>query len=123
MLEFISRPWPWFVAGPLIGLFVPLLWLLGRRSLGISANLRHLCAALLPGRIALFQYDWRRSGAWNLLFVLGIAIGGLLGVQLLGAGRVAIAPATRATLSALGVSGFSGLVPRDLISWHALTTF
>jgi len=28
MIAFLSNPWPWYVAGPVIGLFVPLLLLL-----------------------------------------------------------------------------------------------
>ena len=49
-LSIVLHPWPWYVAGPLIGLMVPALLLVGNRSFGISGNLRHLCAALVPGR-------------------------------------------------------------------------
>lgn len=45
MLEWILKPWPWYIAGPLIGLTVPLLLLLGNRTFGISSSLRHVCAA------------------------------------------------------------------------------
>lgn len=37
--------WPWYVAGPLIGLMVPSLLIVGNRTFCISSNLRHLCAA------------------------------------------------------------------------------
>ena len=47
----ITNTWPWYVAGPIIGLFVPILLLMGDKRLGISGNLRHLCSALLPQRI------------------------------------------------------------------------
>ncbi len=76
-MEFLARPWPWYVAGPLIGLFVPALLLLGGREFGVSAAFRHMCAAALPGKAAFFRYDWRKTGLWNLAFVLGIALGGL----------------------------------------------
>jgi hypothetical protein len=76
-MDFLARPWPWYVSGPLIGLFVPALLLLGGREFGISAVFRHMCAATLPGKADFFRYDWRRSGLWNLAFVLGIALGGL----------------------------------------------
>ena len=39
------EPWPWWVAGPLIGLAVPLMLLVGGKNLGISSSFRHLCAA------------------------------------------------------------------------------
>lgn len=77
-MDFLDRPWPWYVAGPLIGLFVPLLLLLGGREFGVSAAFRHMCAAALPGKAGFFRYDWRREGLWNLAFVLGIALGGFL---------------------------------------------
>ena len=35
MIEFLRQPWPWYVAGLLIGLVVPLLLLVGnKRSAG-----------------------------------------------------------------------------------------
>jgi uncharacterized protein len=125
MLEALSAPWPWYVAGPLIGLVVPLLLVLGGKVFGISANLRHMCAAVpAPARIkpGFLRYDWRRVGAWNLVFVLGIGLGGLLSVLLFGepdAGG-AISAATQSDLAALGITDLSGLVPADLISWGAL---
>ena len=47
MPDFLLRPWPWYVAGPLIGLFAPLLLWLGNRLFGVSSNLRHLSAPRL----------------------------------------------------------------------------
>ena len=62
-MGFFSRPWPWFVAGPIIGLFVPALLLTGNKVFGVSSNLRHLCAALAPGRVEFLRYDWKKQGA------------------------------------------------------------
>ena len=74
MKEFLQQPWPWYVAGVLIGLIVPILLLLGIKHFGISANLRHACAACFPGKISFFQYNWKKE-SWNLFFVGGILIG------------------------------------------------
>jgi uncharacterized membrane protein YedE/YeeE len=121
MLELLSRPWPWYIAGPLLGLVAPLLLLLGNKVFGISSNLRHACAAVLPGDIAYFKYDWRREGGWNLVFALGILVGGFLaGWVFANPEPVAISAQTRADLAALGIRDFSGLVPNDLFSWSAL---
>src|SRR2546428_3855787 len=84
MVAFLSQPWPWYVAGPLIGLFVPALLILGNRQFGFSSNLRHLCAALAPGEVAFFKYDWKQSGVWNLAFLAGTVVGGFIGGGLLG---------------------------------------
>lgn len=78
MMEMLSRPWPWYVAGPLIGLMVPALLIAGGKMFGISSNLRTACAIIAPGRVEFFRFDWRRAGAWNLAFALGILIGGVL---------------------------------------------
>lgn len=124
VLHVLSGSWPWYVAGPLIGLFVPALLLAGNKVFGISANLRHACAALLPGRIEFFRYDWRSAGGWNLAFALGILLGGAIaGRFLAGDSGVQIGAAARDTLAALGIRDFTGLVPRELFNWAALATW
>src|SRR2546428_11837322 len=75
----LPRPWPWYVAGPIIGLMVPALLLLGNKSFGFSSNLRHICAACLPGKVAFFRYDWKTTGSWNLAFLAGTLLGGFIG--------------------------------------------
>lgn len=122
MFDLISRPWPWYVAGPLIGLFVPVLLLLGNRQFGVSSNLRHLCAAAFPGRLDFFRYDWKGSGAWNLAFMTGILAGGAAAALILGIPDVAISADTRSALQQLGVQDFGGLAPRELFNWQALLT-
>ena len=123
MSEFLTRPWAWYVAGPLIGLLVPALLIVGNKVFGISANLRTACAIVAPRRIEFFNYDWRRSGAWNLVFAMGILIGGFIGGVLLGNPEpIEISAATRADLAALGIRDFTGMVPSDLFSWGTLLT-
>lgn len=123
MIEFVRQPWPWYVAGPLIGLIVPALLLVGNRLFGISANLRTLCAVIAPGRIDFFHFDWRRAGGWNLVFAAGILVGAALAsVWLAGSGDVAISDATRSQLAELGVRDFTGLAPDDLFGWQRLAT-
>ena len=119
----LLQVWPWYVTGPLIGLFVPALLLVGNRMFGISANLRHACAAALPTRADFFRYDWRRTGGWNLAFALGIMLGGAVVAMLTPDGsRVDVSPATLASLGSLGVRDVTGLVPRELFNWEALLT-
>lgn len=116
IIELLRKPWPWYVAGPLIGLTVPILLLLGNKSLGISSSLRHICAAVVPANIPFFKYNWRKE-AWNLFFVAGIAVGGLVGNFALGnPDDMVVSADTRQTLSSLGVTDFSGLMPSDIFS-------
>lgn len=122
LLEILSRPWPWYVAGPLIGLTVPLLLWLGNKPFGISANLRHLCAACIPARVPFFQYDWRKE-SWNLFFAGGIFLGGLIaGTLLRNPAPVQMNPALSTELATYGVHDASHLVPVELFNVHALLT-
>jgi uncharacterized membrane protein YedE/YeeE len=119
----LSATLPWYVAGPLIGLMVPALLLLTGKAFGVSSSLRHTCAATLPTTAEYFRYDWKQKGLWNLLFVAGILLGGVLAATFLGgAGPTGISEATKVDLQALGLTDFSGLVPPELFSGSALTT-
>jgi uncharacterized membrane protein YedE/YeeE len=118
IIDWISQPWPWYVAGPLIGLTVPALLIVGNKSFGISSSLRHICAACIPAGIPFFSYNWKKE-VWNLLFVLGIGIGGFIAMTLLAdPNAFVIADATREDLTTLGISDFSALMPTDIFSWE-----
>lgn len=120
MPDFLFKPWPWYVAGPVIGLFPALLLIAGNRLFGVSNNLRHLCAAASPRGGPYFRYDWRAE-RWNLAFAAGILVGGFIGgVLLRNPEPVAIADATRQSLAALGVTRFDGMMPADLFQWPSL---
>ena len=121
-MEWITQPWPWYVAGPMIGLTVPALLIVGNKSFGISSSLRHVCAACIPAGIPFFTYNWKKE-MWNLLFVLGILIGGFLATTFLAnPNEIVIAEQTQAELSAIGITDFSGLLPADIFSWENLFT-
>jgi uncharacterized membrane protein YedE/YeeE len=120
ILEFIKQPWPWYVAGPLIGLIVPALLIMGNKSFGISANLRHICAACIPAKIPFFHYDWKKE-LWNLFFVLGILVGGFIAASLLtDQTSIALNPSLKKELAAYGITHFDALVPIELFSWQQL---
>lgn len=122
MTAFVSEAWPWYIAGPIIGLFVPALLITGNRAFGVSSTLRHLGSAVLPGKISYFRYEWKRIGLWNLVFVAGILVGGFLASHWAGSQQVAISEQTRLALGKLGIHDFSGLAPHEVFSWPALLT-
>lgn len=118
----IKTPWPWWVAGPLIGLMVPLLLIIGNKTFGISSSLRHICAICLPVNIPFFQYNWKKE-AWNLLLVAGIVAGAFIAAVFLGDHRpVQVNPRLAGELSRYGIHNYSGLVPQELFNWPALLT-
>ncbi|HLF47198.1 MAG TPA: YeeE/YedE thiosulfate transporter family protein [Chitinophagaceae bacterium] len=119
-IEWIKQPWPWYVAGPLIGLMVPLLLITGNKAFGISSSLRHVCAACFPAKINFFKYDWKKE-LWNLFFVAGIVFGAfLISYFFANPNPVEINPKLAAELQQYGISNYQGLVPADLFNWENL---
>lgn len=111
--DLLYDPWPWYLAGPLMGATIPLLLFLGNKMLGASSSLRHLCA-VLPTNLSYFHYDLR-SGYWNLLFVAGVCLGATICFHYFyQVDQVAIAARTMEDLRALGLSNFQGLHPEEL---------
>ncbi|MEO6290603.1 MAG: YeeE/YedE thiosulfate transporter family protein [Ginsengibacter sp.] len=122
MIEFLKQPWPWYIAGPLIGLTVPALLILGNKTLGVSSSMRHVCAACLPAKIPFFSYDWKKE-IWNLFFVSGIIIGGLLvALFFMNPGPVDINPKLVQELSTYGIRSQTGLMPAEIFNWPGLFT-
>jgi uncharacterized membrane protein YedE/YeeE len=76
----------------------------------------------MPANIPFLKYDWKKE-SWNLFFAAGILIGGFIGGYLLRAPEpVAISPATSQQLSSLGIQRQTGLLPKEIFSWHSLAT-
>ena len=122
MSQFVPHPLPWYVAGPLIGLVVPILLLLGNKPFGISSNFRHLCAAVAPCGIEFFRHDWKRAGGWNLMFLLGLFAGAAAAWQFAPPDAVHVSPQTVEALHRLGLSDLSGMAPREVFDWTSLLT-
>ena len=125
MQEFFEKllaPWPWYVAGTIIGLIVPGLLIIGNKTFGISSNLRHICAACFPGDIPFFKYNWKKE-KWNLFFVGGIIAGAFIACSYLSnPNELVINAQLKSTLSAWNIHDFNHLLPNDLFSFHALAT-
>ena len=121
-MDLVKQPWPWYIVGPLIGLFVPALLMLGNKKFGVSSNLRHICAACFPLNNPFFKYDWKKE-AWNLFFAGGIILGGFLAVQFLSTVQpMNLNPSLMTELNDYGISNFNYLLPLELFNWQALAT-
>lgn len=122
MLDWLQQPWPWYIAGPVIGLMVPVLLLMGNKSLGISSSLRHICAACLPAKISFFQYEWKKE-IWNLFFVAGIFIGGYIAATILASpAPLQVNEKLINSLQQYGITNYNTMVPADIFNWPALLT-
>lgn len=122
MVEILKQPWSWYVAGTIIGLIVPALLVAGNKHFGISANLRHACAACFPVDIKFFMYDWKKE-IWNFFFIGGILLSAIIAVTLLNnPAPIAVNPKLTAELSTYGITEYSTMVPAQLFSFEALFT-
>jgi len=119
-MEQLTQPWPWWAAGIIIGLIVPALLILGNKHFGLSANLRHACAACFPANVKFFKYEWKKE-VWNFFFVGGIIVGAIIASTILANPEpVIVAPELAAELQTYGITDYSGMVPAQLISWESL---
>ena len=97
-MEFIMQPWPWWFSGILIGLTVPLLYLLTGQGFGISTSFQQIGAMCSPNsRLDYFRNFNRSKGIWTLFFAVGIGIGGWLANTVLSSQPVEFLPEFYAT--------------------------
>ncbi|MEP7266540.1 MAG: YeeE/YedE thiosulfate transporter family protein [Saprospiraceae bacterium] len=121
-MDKILSPWPWYIAGPLIGLMVPLLLFLGNKAFGISSSLRHMCAATVPSNLEYFKYDWKKE-RWNLFFTAGALIGSFIAASFLTAkANMVVSPELQQTLSQYGIAVGNTQWPQAIFNWSSLFT-
>ncbi|EMR03330.1 YeeE/YedE family protein [Cesiribacter andamanensis] len=123
MLEFVSQPWPWYVAGPLIALTMFLLLFFGK-NFGVSSTLRTGCAIGGAGKINdFFDFNWK-SQIWNLVFVGGMVVGGFIAATWLQQpDPIPLAPDTVQKLQEMGITNpGEEYLPSEIFSWEGLFT-
>lgn len=121
-MTILTQPWPWYITGPLIGLMIPLLLLLGNKPFGISSSLRHICAMCIPTKAIFFKYDWKAE-KWNLIFTVGIVLGGFIaGFIFKNPNPIQISEPAIESLNKLGIHDYSGLLPSEIFNFSSLLT-
>lgn len=122
MIKFIQDPWPWWFSGLVISGIMFLLIFFGK-SFGFSSNLRTICTLSGAGKkVKFFDVDWK-SQAWNLVFLVGAAIGGFIAHQYLMVDEVPkISEETVQDLTNLGFTAATSMQPEELFSLEALFT-
>ncbi len=116
-MEFISQPWAWYVAGPVIAFVMFLLYYFGERF-GLSSNLETFCSIVGAGKfVDYFKIDWKQN-SWNLVFVAGGITGGFIASQWLSpTDMVALNPQTIQDLADIGIQNAgASYLPDEIFS-------
>lgn len=114
MLELLKEPWPWYLSGAVIALIMVMLTFFGK-SFGFSSNLRTICSMAGAGKqVKFFDFDWKAQ-RWNLLFLIGAILGGVLSSTLLRNDQpMKLSSATITDLQKLGIRFDGQLNPSQL---------
>ncbi|WP_417886239.1 YeeE/YedE family protein [Zunongwangia sp.] len=121
-MNWIFEPWPWYISGPLIAITMFLLLFMGK-EFGMSSNLRTLCTLCGADKKAnFFDFNWKAQ-RWNLVVILGAAIGGFIArFYLTDSPKVAISDNTIKDLNQLGfISAGKAYLPTELFSNDVFT--
>lgn len=78
---------PWYIAGPLIGLFVPIFIIVSGKQLGISSSFRVFVAAIAGKKIDYFNFNYRND-LWQIYFVIGLILAAIVHFQIIGLATV-----------------------------------
>lgn len=77
--------WPWWAAGVVIGLMVPLMYWLHNQALGVSTGYGSLINLVRPGlRTAWFRATFGSRVDWRVWFVAGMVLGAFVAARLSG---------------------------------------
>jgi uncharacterized membrane protein YedE/YeeE len=120
MLELLRQPWPWYTSGAAIAFIMVLLLYFGK-SFGVSSNLRTICTIAGAGKkVEFFDFDWKTQ-KWNLLFIFGAVLGGVISSTLLGNDQpLQLSGETVADLKDIGIAFDGNLNPSQLFGLNAI---
>ncbi len=119
--DLLYGPWPWYYTGPAIGLIYFALYFVGRRF-GVSGTLRTTCSMLGAGKFSnYFKYNWK-DDIWNLIFVLGLVLGGYIGgVVFPNELPVDLSTNTINALNSFDLYSYQEtMIPSELFTWESL---
>jgi len=123
-MEFITEPWAWYVAGPILAVVMFLLFYFGEKF-GVSSNLETFCSIGCAGKyVEYFKIDWKQN-SWNLIFIAGAIAGGFIAANFLSPSEVvAINPHTVRDLADIGIQNAGATyLPDEIFSIDTMLSF
>ena len=120
MLDLLIQPWPWYTSGAAIA-FIMIVLLYFGKFFGVSSNLRTICTVAGAGKnVKFFDFNWKTQ-QWNLLFILGAILGGIISSTLLNNGQpLLLSASTISDLKAIGIAFDGQLNPSQLFGLNAI---
>lgn len=92
-MDWLLQPWPWWLSGILIGLTVPLLYILTGKPFGISTSLQQAGAMCIPNsKLEYLSKHDRKGNLWTIVFAIGIGIGAFFATRFLSDESVVFLP-------------------------------
>ncbi|NLV50328.1 MAG: YeeE/YedE family protein [Clostridiales bacterium] len=78
--------WPWWLAGIIIGLLVPLMYYFFNTALGVSTGYGNLLKIAFPKiKLKWLNTDtFKNKSNWRFLFIIGMIIGGFISARVSG---------------------------------------
>jgi len=126
-MDWIFESWEWYIAGPILGLFVPALLLIGNKQFGLSQSFDQICYSILPGGKNFLKELANGSAKWKVFFMVGIAFGAYLSQNFLSETPTAFLPEDYYTLIGLAqlfgggiLIGFGTRYANGCTSGHAI---
>jgi uncharacterized membrane protein YedE/YeeE len=112
----LNEPWPWYIGGPAIGIFVTLLLLIESKQLGISSSFPFVCSKISP--IKFDYFNNQDKNAWQFWFTVGLVIAGyVIGISSTSY-QIDISLDTIEKLSYIGIAPQEGFVPYELFQFN-----
>ena len=98
-MDWVFQPWPWWLSGILIGLTVPLLYILAGKGFGISTSFQQLGSMCAPhSKLEYLRKHDRQANLWTVVFAIGIALGAFIATKFLSDDPARLLPQTYATV-------------------------
>lgn len=122
MLDLLRQPWPWYTSGIAIATIMVLLLFFGK-SFGVSTNLRTMCTIAGAGKsVKFFDFDWRTQ-KWNLLFLFGSVLGGIVAARFLSSAEpLRLSAATITDLKEIGIQFDGQLNPTQIFGPDSISS-
>jgi uncharacterized membrane protein YedE/YeeE len=77
IFDVFAQPWPWWLTGAMIGLFLPFLYFIANLPLGVSTGYGNFCKMVVPHTKleALNTKTYNTIFTWRVFFIVGIILG------------------------------------------------